>query len=75
MLTEWMRKREKKKIQRLCPHEYHNLTVERRENFFKIYSVQNMYCPNCDSEITISHEESNRILARQKIRNRYELID
>lgn len=76
MFSEWRRKREVKRLQAACPHEWHITRVFRAFTGFLSTDFEDMcdvYCPICDKVVTnVARWRANRVLKQQEIRRKYE---
>lgn len=72
MFSEWKRKRERKKLQSCCLHEYHKVCEHQvLENVVKLACHYDLYCPLCEREVRVTEKTAERILARQEVRKQY----
>lgn len=73
MIAKWLRKRETKRIQAHCPHEWHSIGRYYTTSMFSNSTDrERLYCPVCDAEKDIVRDKAVAILNRQKIRKQYE---
>jgi len=75
MFSRWRRRREIKRLQAICPHEWH-ITRRHRglvgflpSNYTEMYDV---YCPICNySVVNVAKWRADRVLREQEIRRKY----
>lgn len=76
MFSKWRRKREEKRIQKECPHEWHVV----RGNYAgytgfietRLKTLQDVYCPICEMSVNgVISEVVTRELRKQDIRQEY----
>lgn len=79
MLTNWRMKRERKRLQAQCPHDWHVLRTfqvdvsDRYATRFDWRDFHDVYCPICEStRFGVSDEEMIRIEQKRRIRRLYE---
>lgn len=78
MFKKWTKRRELKKVQEECFHEYHIVStyeIDIREWYYspdRLVTHHDMYCPICDKTVySMSDISAKRALERQKVRNEY----
>lgn len=72
MFLKWRRKRETRRIQDSCPHEWHIVSEYRAYNYdYDMFeSVCDLYCSVCDKEDNKAEErEAEKIIRKQEIKN------
>lgn len=78
MLTKWRNKRETKRIQAQCPHDWHAIRSFRGTVGDCVYTMEfvdlhDLYCPICNARrYSVSNAEMQRIEAVRQINRMYE---
>ncbi|GEM_PF-4436487 len=74
MFSEWRQKRELRRIQSQCPHEWHVVSEYKIANEY--YSFDNycdLYCPSCNKTMNkLSRLKANKIIEMQRVRKEYD---
>lgn len=72
----WFENREKRKKQRLCPHQYEITSgqeyIEESETRIRNHGTCDFYCPSCDKrQLGLSVYHGRRLIEEQKVRDRF----